>query len=297
MKSTKEISSDEIAAAKTISVVELLRERGFVPIRESAGQLVYFSPFRDEKSASCFVDPRSNVFNDFGGSGEAKGDSIRLIQLLDKCNFREAVNTLLTRQQSTATNASFSFSGKNHSDSTNDKIKILSTLPLGNSPVLCKYVESRGIALKLACKYLLEVKYEVKERKYFAAGFQNDGGGYELRNAHFKGKIGNGITTIDRRTRSIALFEGFFDFLSALTFYEKAEPSLTSIVLNTTSNLGRAISLIQPGATVNCFLDNDCAGIKAVQKLAQIGFTVKNHAEQLYPDSKDFNEYLIKHLL
>ncbi|WP_342084795.1 toprim domain-containing protein [Dyadobacter sp. OTU695] len=294
MKSTIAVSSEEIATAKAIPIAHLLQERGFQPNHETSGQLVYFSPFRDEKSASFFVNPRSNVFNDFGGGGDLKGDAIRLVQLLDKCSFKEAIRILITRQESTVPNISFSFSGKNLSEPANGKIKILSSRPLANNPVLCKYVENRGIALELGCKYLFDVRYEVNDRKYYAAGFPNDSGGYELRNAHFKGKAGNAITTIHKRTRNVALFEGFFDFLSALAFYGKSEPSLTTIVLNTTSNLSKAISLIPYGSIVNCFLDNDSTGVRAAQKLEQSGFTVHNHSAQLYPDSKDFNEYLLQ---
>jgi hypothetical protein len=52
------------------------------------------------------------------------------------------------------------------------------------------YVVSRGIPLDLARLHLKEVAYRVGEHGYRALGFPNDSGGFEVRNANFKGSLG-----------------------------------------------------------------------------------------------------------
>lgn len=125
-------------------------------------------------------------------------------------------------------------------------------------------------------------------------GFSNDSVGYELRNGlNFKGKTSNDITTFERGSKSVVLFEGFFDFLSALEYYGIQEPINTTIVLNTCNNLNRALPLLANRKLIHCFLDNDETGHKTVQKLINKGFNVKDWSAILYPNSKDFNDYLI----
>jgi hypothetical protein len=220
-----------------------------------------------------------------------KGDSIRLVQQIENCSFIDAVKILLgTDFPSTH---SFSFSGKINFDDRPRKITITSVHGLRDRALIC-YVATRGVLLDHAFKYLSEVHYEIDGQHYYAVGFKNDNSGFDLRNGlGFKGKTENGITTIDRGTKAISLFEGFFDFLSALRFFGKDQPSLTTIILNTTNNLKQVFSHIDDNTVVNCFLDNDDAGLRSVEKLRKHSSLVRNHLQLLYPNHNDFNEFLI----
>jgi hypothetical protein len=53
-------------------------------------------------------------------------------------------------------------------------------------------------------------------KKYFAVGFENNSGGYKLRNKYFKGSSSPKDVTQIRFSgaKGIAVFEGFFSFLS-----------------------------------------------------------------------------------
>ena len=58
-----------------------------------------------------------------------------------------------------------------------------------DSPVLLSYLQGRGINLELAKRECNEVHFENNGKRYFAIGFRNMAGGYEIRNRYFKGCI------------------------------------------------------------------------------------------------------------
>lgn len=282
------LSNTDIQTAKRFPVSDYLLSKGYEPAKEVGGQLLYFSPLHAEKTPSFFVDPGKNVFNDFG-AGE-KGDIIRLAQLLDKCDFVQTVERLTKMEPQ---NRSFFFSGQYSSNTPEfSSVEVLSASAVV-SPTLVKYVRSRGISEGLARKYLQEVRYSNKGWDYFALGFRNDSGGYELRSPGFKGKTGNGITTIQGKPGTINLFEGFFDFLSACEYYRNDTPIHTTIVLNSTVNISAVLPILPKGNGLRCFFDNDATGEKCLSKLIEAGFKPENMAQKVYPKSNDFNEFLM----
>jgi len=285
------LSSQQISEAKNKSIVGYLKSQNIEPVNMIGSELVYISPLRTESTPSFYVNSKKNSFNDFGGSQEMRGDSIRLVQQLKGCSFKNAVNILLETDCSSA--LSFSFSGTNLNSCGSNRIKVKTVQKLQNKALL-RYVTKRGILLNNAFNYLSEVHYEVESKNYFAIGFQNDSDGFELRNGlGFKGKTDNDITTFLNNTSSINLFEGCFDFLSALQYYKKEKPSATTIILNTTNNLKLALPMLRNCKTINCYLDNDQAGENVVKKLLSYGFKIKDWSKLIYPNSKDFNDFLI----
>jgi len=66
------------------------------------------------------------------------------------------------------------------------KIRVIAAKPLTH-PVLCHYLTERKIPAEIAGKYCKEVDFELNDRRYFAIGFENRSGEFELRNEHFKG--------------------------------------------------------------------------------------------------------------
>ena len=158
------------------------------------------------------------------------------------------------------------------------------------SSQLQRYSSERGISLSQLEKYCSEVHYRSGERTYYALGFPNDAGGWELRNPYFKGCIAPKATsTLDTDAKSVQLFEGFMDFLSWRTLRPN-EPS-DSLVLNSLALLPRALPQLQTYPCVDCFLDNDEAGQKALQYLRESGIEVKDMS-RLYAPHKDLNEWL-----
>lgn len=136
------------------------------------------------------------------------------------------------------------------------KIKIVE-IKLLQHPVLLRFLQSRKIDIDIATVFCKEVQYQINGRNYFALGFPNDAGGYELRNPQFKGCFPpKEITTFDRQTQTVHFFEGFMDYLSLLTMQTK-QADVSAVVLNSITNLEKAVPFLSKHEKINAFLDND----------------------------------------
>jgi hypothetical protein len=133
---------------------------------------------------------------------------------------------------------------------------------------------------------------------YFALAFANAGGGLELRNPYFKGTHGTkDITLIDPPAASgtLAVFEGFMDFLSALAL-NYLPPGTSVLVLNSTAMGEKAVHRIKERspAAVHLYLDHDPAGrdLTAYFKAALSGLAVVDQSGH-YAGHKDVNAQLM----
>lgn len=281
-------SKAEIEEIKMYPIADYLHSIGIEPADNVGNQLLYYSPLTNENTASFYVEPHKNVFNDFS-SGQ-RGDLLRLVQLIEQIPFKDAVKRI-EGLKSGFSDSSFSFSGI--SIEPCPKIEIVKVQTIQNNGLI-QYIEQRGINIDLARMYCKEVHFKNKDKQYFAVGFANGGGGYELRNGlGFKGKTANGITVFDKATNQINLFEGFFDFLSALQYYNTYTFNNTTIILNTNNNLKLFLETVTDSSIINSFLDNDRSGESVVNQLVSKGFVVLNQSRKVYPNSKDFNDYLL----
>lgn len=176
----------------------------------------------------------------------------------------------------------------------------MEVVPL-SSPALYSYLRQRGINTELAKRECREVRYLTDGKPYFAVGFPNRSGGYEIRNKFFKGCIApKDITHIrqEQPRETCCLFEGFMDYLSFLTLRLERCPNCPDldgqdyIVLNSTSNLSKAIRPLDGYGSIHCFLDNDKAGMEAVQELQEeYGLRVRD-ASYIYGGYNDLNDFL-----
>jgi hypothetical protein len=161
------------------------------------------------------------------------------------------------------------------------------------NPGLLGYLRERCINIDTARLHCREVHYNVNGKPYFAVGFGNDAGGYELRNKYFKGCTSKDVTTLkaENLINSCQLFEGFMDYLSFLTLKNWQHSKADVIVLNSVSNLLKVKNSLNPYESVSAFLDNDDAGKRAVQELQSV---CKNVSDQsgFYTKHKDLNDYL-----
>lgn len=86
------------------------------------------------------------------------------------------------------------------------------------------------------------------------------------------------------------MFEGFIDYLSALTL--DIISGVDAIILNSVVNVNKAVPYLKGYTAINCYLDNDNAGQTAFAELTAIyGSTVIDRST-LYSEFKDLNEYL-----
>ena len=209
---------------KNIGIRQFLAWRGILPKYERNGYDMYLSPLREERTPSFKVDYVQNLWYDFGlGEG---GTLLTLVMRLERCDSREAIRRL---QNGEKRNAGVSLSPDIYErpvaggassavrPAAVPALRILSDAPLRH-PALVGYLASRGIVPSVAAAFCREVRYEVNGRAFFAVGFRNDAGGWELRSARFKGGSSpKHITTLDNGSDMAMAFEGFIDFLSYLS--------------------------------------------------------------------------------
>lgn len=158
------------------------------------------------------------------------------------------------------------------------------------------YLKERGIDPAIAGRFCKEVAYGIRGKRYFAIGFMNRSGGYELRNPMFKGCISpkdiSYVSLSGKKQDTCCVFEGFVDFLSALVLRTVTDEDC--LVLNSVSNLERSYAVLEGYGKIRCFLDRDRAGITALETLnIHFGNKVMD-CSGLYDGFKDLNEYLTK---
>ncbi|MBD2751389.1 toprim domain-containing protein [Spirosoma validum] len=138
--------------------------------------------------------------------------------------------------------------------------------------------------------------YRIGQKQYYAVGFGNDKGGFELRNRYFKGSTSpKWFTHLPAEgSTAINLFEGVFDFLSFCQFFKAHKLSNPTIILNSLSFVNDALLILSKYVTINAFLDNDKAGKRELERLVKGGINVWD-CSHYYPNTKDFNEHITGH--
>ena len=287
-----------IQEIKTIKLQDFLASLGYTPTKQQGNKLWYLSPFRQESHASFKVNTDRNLWYDFGiGKG---GNIIDLAELLYKSS---DVSYLIRKIEDNVPNCtstfSTSFADIKEEQQTN-YFENLQILPLSH-PALMRYLWDRCIDLEVAASVCKELHYDSNGKHYFGIGFPNMAGGYELRNPFFKGCIAPKDISYfyaDEPKKACFLFEGFVDFLSFMTLKRKENPQNTGLrqqdylILNSVTNIHKAIERLSRYDSVQCFLDNDDAGGNAYLQLSkELGKSVTD-ASTLYNGYKDLNEYL-----
>lgn len=273
----------DIQQIKRLSIRTYLSRRGIQPARENARCGFYLSPLRSEHTPSFKVDYAQNLWYDHG-TGEG-GSIIDLVMRLENCSFTEAIQSLGDDEIKPITPIA-------PATPTVPAIRILSDTPLQH-PALIGYLKERGIDPAIATEHCREVRYAVGDKTYFAIGFRNDAGGWELRSSKFKGSsTPKNITTIDNGSGTIMVFEGFMDFLSYLSLKGNAHPTCDTAVLNSVVNLPKALPFLERHAVVHTFLDNDEAGRKATAEIVHQYPRSQIVEQAFYRNHKDVNEYL-----
>ena len=274
----------EIHNIKQIAITDYLQQQGYSPARVQGIHFWYCSPLRNESTPSFKVNTERNQWYDFG-TGE-HGDIIDLVRTLQHCTMYEAIDFLIGSKQ--IVHQDFSFGGERKT--SKHKLEIISVQSLTN-PYLLRYIAERGISLSIANRFCSEIRYNNTNRTYYAIGFSNDAGGWEIRSPYFKGCIApKAITTISKGTDVLQIFEGFMDFLS----WQTLNPSSTcdTIVLNSLALLPRIQEKIKSYKQAESFLDNDDAGRKSFEVLKQFYPQIIDGSVR-YRTHKDINEWLV----
>ena len=285
-----------IQDAKQIKLADYLQSLGYMPVKQQGKSLWYKSPLRNETDASFKVNTELNQWYDFG---IGKGGNI--IALAAELYHSDNVAYLLERiaeRTPYILPATFSFGEQKAHNGSFQGVQVGEL----SSPALIDYLRGRGINIELAKRECMELRFEHNGKPYFAIGFPNISGGYELRNRYFKGCLApKDITHIRQQgeLRDVCyLFEGFMDYLSFLTIRVNNNPEEPRtneqdyMVLNSVTNLSKAEQLLRPYTRIGSFLDNDQAGQRAYENLKKIFGNRLQDMSHHYKEHKDLNDYL-----
>ena len=281
-----------IKEIKQIKLQDFLAEMGCKPVKQYGVNLMYLSPFRTEKHTSFKVNTEINQWYDFGiGKG---GNIIDLAELLYKSSDVSYLIHQIERNAPSNVPASLPTAQPTLQKNSFEQLQVQPLI----HPALIKYLEERCIDVETARTVCKELHFDTRGKHYFGIGFPNIAGGYEIRNPFFKGCIApKDISPFyaEEPKNVCFVFEGFMDLLSFMTLRRKENDGLKRqdyLVLNSVSNIQKALERLSQYDSVRCFLDNDEAGRNAYLQLSkELGKSVTD-ASTLYNGFKDLNEYL-----
>ena len=268
-----------------ISVKEVLQSLGHFPTKQNEKEAWFINPFGPENNASFKINKNLNYWYLFSeGIG---GNNIDFMKKYLNASISDVLNW--------AENQNFS---SFHQQTKSQKLfnlpktyEILEVKEIQH-PALIQYLKSRKVE---AQKHLVsEIHYQMNDKNYFGIGFKNDSDGYEIRNAYSKICLGKkDITTIKNISKSLRIFEGFFDFLSLKKVENYLEKEVSDyMILNSVSMINKIKNEIGKYENIELYFDNDEAGNRAVEIIKN----EKNEAEDcrvLYSSFKDLNDWLI----
>lgn len=285
--------------ANQMDLVTYLESLGHEPSKIKNIDYWYLSPLRNEHTPSFKVSRKLNLWYDhaIGKGGNLVDFGIayfrcsvsEFLQLLNGNNISPAVGFPINNNY----RQSSSSIGTREDDIHFNRIIIVDVRTL-ESKLLLDYLEKRCIGKELAKQHCKEVDFSLNGRKQTVIGFENVSGGYELRGEKFKGSSSpKNITFINTQNRSVAVFEGFFDYLSFMEINQKSDKLQTNfLILNSLSFFNKSWELMDKHEKVNLYLDRDAVGMKYTQEALRR--QPEKYVDQsfLYEQKKDLNEWL-----
>lgn len=273
------------------SLVDLLTRLGYKPVRKSGKEHIYRSMLReDDHTPSFTVDDQLGAWFDHG---TRKGGNIIDFGLAfwKHLSFPEVVDKIQDIVAITPAERTF----RPRKPVKIPHYVVEQVKNLGTHPAITDYMKSRGV-FDIASGCVSEVYYYVEDDKgvkkhFFAAGWQNENGSWEVRNKYFKGCLGHkGITFIQQNAKKLAVFEGFINYLSWKSENLPADHSI--LILNTLTMQVAGIAKAKEFSCIDLYLDRDQAGHKAtIEFLAALPYATDRSAA--YLGFNDYNDKLI----
>ena len=290
----------------SISIVEIMAHLGKNLYNQKG---MYYSPFRDESTPSFHIDATTNQWYDFGTSeggglfdfvckiaGISRGEVYDWLasfrRMIPESEYKEIVIKAKKVKPSRiiVDSASHSFT----------RYKLV------------EYAQARAVTKEVLERYCEEIIYHIDsfpEKQYYAIGFKNNDGGYVLRSSLTKKCTTSTMTTLSPEGvitdqvsgNKVLVFEGFMDFLSWMSNVQQETPEYDCCILNSVSNIEKALPWIIAHKNIASFMDNDEAGQNTLQKIIDnipddAGDVCIYDMAKLYKGYNDLNEKLTKDL-
>ncbi|SNB06294.1 toprim domain-containing protein [Flavobacterium psychrophilum] len=269
--------------ARDISIEKVLQNLGCEPVKTNGDDLWFLSPLRQEKTPSFKVNRKLNKWFDHGE--QIGGNVIDFVIQKFGFSVSEALEYLKKFDD-------FSFFSKQIFETSEEKNEIdhIEKIIPVQHPALIQYLKSRGITNYENIVNLKEIHYSIKEKKYFALGFRNNSGGFEIRSKYAKICLGKkDISHVKNKQETLKIFEGFFD---ALSFFQKQKNYESSdyLILNSAALLNKNLSILKDYKAIELYLDNDSAGDKYTNVVIE-NFENAVDCRAIFKGFKDYNEW------
>ena len=281
-----DISSPSLQEIRDMDLVNYLASLGHEPHRIRGNDFWYHSPLRQERVPSFKVNRRMNRWYDFGlGQG---GNLIDFAILHQDCSVGEL---LASFARPCDTSVMQKLKRQKQSFPADHKLEVSRNVSL-RSDSLLDYLRQRRISVHIADLYCREIHYRIGDKQFFSIGFPNRSGGFELRNAFFKGSSSpKDISVFSGLSEKLLVFEGFMDFLTFRSLHPELDESRRSyLILNSLSLFHRARTYMESHRYVGLFLDRDAAGLHATQQALSLHVCYRDESE-LYKHFKDLNQW------
>lgn len=272
----------------------LLARLGYQPAKTTGPEQYYRSMLRDnDRSPSFTVNDQLGAWYDHG-SGKG-GNLIDFgIAYWPQLSFKEVLAKIWEVAQQVLPDipANYQPNSRRRKAQKLPHYQVEHVCELGTTDAITQYLQQRGIS-DIAPGHLQEVHYIVRDEKqqvkhFFAAGHRNESGGWEVRNKYFKGCLGRkGLTHYVHDTRRVAIFEGYFDFLSWK--HEHPDDNSSILVLNTLSLLEAAMRVALVYPEINVYFDHDKGGRIATRSLLK-ALPYASDRSTIYHGHHDYND-------
>jgi hypothetical protein len=278
---------------KSASMVTLLSAIGIQPAKKAGREYFYHSPLRDNDNTPSFaVNDELGCWYDHG---TGKGGNIIDFGLhyWPQSSFSEVLQKIISSLNQVGLPAVQP--RRKRAAVKEPHYKILEIRELGNNRAIESYLNSRGV-WRPAQGLLKEIYYYVedsqKNRKtFFAGGWQNELGSWEVRNIRFKGCIGHkAISFIPGDEQRLCVFEGFLNYLSWLTEEPFCNDSI--LVLNSIALIQSGISKARSFPNISTYFDNDPSGRSATEAF-KFALPQSVDCSSVYEDYNDYNDKLL----
>lgn len=270
------------AKARAISIEKVLQNLGCEAIKTNGDDLWFLSPLRQEKTPSFKINRKLNKWFDHGE--QIGGNVIDFVIQKFGFSVSEALEYLKKFDD-------FSFFHKQIFETYEEKNKIdhiEKIIPVMHI-ALIQYLKGRGIT-NFKSIYLKEVHYKINDNFFFALGFKNDSGGFEIRSKYAKICLGSkDITYIKNNSKTLRIFEGFFDYLSFVQKQELKEKS-DYLILNSVALLNKNLSILKDYKAIELYLDNDDSGDKYTNIVLE-NFENVTDCRAIFKGFKDYSEW------
>ena len=291
----------ELEIIKQVPIVDILERLGHQGTR-SGGRIMFKAPWRDENNASMGVDPKLNLWCDYGEDFHG-GSNLDLVMRLGLAkDIDEAADWIMDHFMKGMPLGELKLLREHSSrpHAAKEPALWVTKAEAITSKALKKYAKKRGVAEDILVRFCKEVIYANRNRSNetrYGIGLQNRSGGWSIRSSIWKVSVSPiDITVIHGEDNGYCIvFEGMFDFLSYAT--QQGTLPCDIIILNSVSNKQKAVSILEMYAEIDGYLDNDKAGDEATLYFKDKFNDKFTDMRGIFKGFNDYNEYHLSMLM